>query len=100
MKCLVCGNEQEFYFEKQFNDCWKKYIPYVQYSKCPNCGFVLSKTHKELDQNTWETLNLEVHIESENPETRVTNQPPYMQQAVMLDVLAKNNIINLINIIN
>lgn len=100
MKCLVCGDEQEFYFEKQFNDCWRKYIPYVQYFKCPNCGFVLSKTHKELDKNTWEALNLEVHIESENPETRVTNQPPYIQQAVMLDILAKNNIINMKDVLD
>lgn len=94
MKCLVCGHEQEFYFEKQYSDYWGKYIPYVQYFKCPNCGFVLSKTHKELSKDAWENLNLEFHTYIEKDINRPTNQPPYIQQAVMLDVLAKNKIIN------
>lgn len=94
MECLVCKTQQEFYFEKEFNDDWKKYIPNVKYYVCPNCGFVISKTHKELDKQTWEDLNIEVHTHDESDKERETNQPPYIQQALMLDILAKNKVIN------
>lgn len=100
MKCLVCNNEQEFYFEKRYSDCWGEYIPCVQYFKCPNCGFVLSKTHKELSKDNWESLNLAFHTHLENDTNKTINQPPYIQQAVMLDVLAKNKIINLENVLD
>ncbi|WP_217447698.1 methyltransferase domain-containing protein [Maribellus comscasis] len=60
----------------------------VHYHKCENCGFVLSKTHAELEKEIWTQLNSQVH---NHP--IVTNQPPYLEQAMMLKILSTNNLI-------
>ena len=53
----------------------------VNYYKCQSCGFVLSKTHSELDENKWADLNRMFHHYIENPQNeRTFNQPPYAKQ--------------------
>lgn len=67
----------------------------VEYYKCTKCGFVLSKTHSELDEAAWGKLNDLFHHHLENPENeKKINQPPYTEQAMMLSLLGKNGIIN------
>jgi hypothetical protein len=101
--CFICNNESQFYFAKQFNEFG---LEEVDYYKCPNCGFVFSKTHAEMDVGKWEMINSDFHEKIENPGAANSsdqsqylqrNQPPYLQQALMLHALLKNDIIYLDN---
>lgn len=66
----------------------------VDYYKCENCGFVLSKTHLQLDENKWNNLNSEFHHYIENSDNeKGINQPPYAEQAMMLSFLGRNGIV-------
>jgi hypothetical protein len=68
----------------------------VEYEKCINCGFVLSKTHREMEPHLWEKLNSSWHHYFEGSTTgHVVNQPPYAEQALDLTILFRNNILNL-----
>ena len=99
-KCFICDNETQFYFTKQYNNFS---LTSVDYFLCPNCGFVFSKTHAEMDAKQWEKVNLVFHEDLENFDSGTTgdqtylqlNHPPYLQQAVMLNTLLKNGIIDL-----
>jgi hypothetical protein len=61
MLCLVCQSKTNYFFSKKYNK-----LPYsnmmedigeVEYYKCENCGFTISKTHQELDNERFENLN-------------------------------------------
>jgi len=65
----------------------------IDYYKCSQCGFTQSRTHSNLDIKIWERLNYEYHHYIEKNYSLV-NQPPYLDQASMINILAKNNIIN------
>lgn len=68
----------------------------VDYEKCTNCGFVLSKTHCEMESSLWGRLNSSWHHYFEGSNTgQVVNQPPYAEQALDLELLSRNNILNL-----
>lgn len=100
MTCLICNSETNYYFSKIYTDppynVFMTDIGEINYHKCGNCGFVLSKTHSELDKKRWEKLNYEVHTYLESPNSiRTGNQPPYLEQAAMLAVLGRNGLINL-----
>ncbi|GHV27523.1 hypothetical protein AGMMS4952_09350 [Spirochaetia bacterium] len=74
-----------------------KEIGVVDYWKCKNCGFVSSKTYQELPFKKWEKLNSDFHHFGENLKSnndRLGNQPPYLQQATMLNILQNKKIIN------
>lgn len=58
MKCMVCSNPMDPYFTKHFN---LAILNNVEYVRCVNCGFVLSKTHYELSDKRWQTINEEYH---------------------------------------
>ena len=58
MKCMVCSNLMGPYFTKHFNSA---ILGSVEYVRCQNCGFVLSKTHTELSDDDWHALNKEYH---------------------------------------
>lgn len=100
MKCIVCNSKSLFFLSKSYNkkpfDLFMKDIGEIKYFKCSNCGFTQSKTHAELSKSQWEKLNFDFHHYLEGnsfiDEQRI-NQPPYLQQAIMLNVLAKNDII-------
>jgi hypothetical protein len=56
---------------------------------------VLSKTHCELHESKWNELNCQFHHYVENPANENKgNQPPYAEQAMMLNLLHKNGIID------
>lgn len=103
MKCLICNSESYYYFTKTYNDQpfsqMMKGIGSVDYYKCSNCGFTLSKTHAELDNTIWEKLNYDFHHYIENNDSP-GNQPPYNEQASMINILSKNNIIDTLSILD
>lgn len=67
----------------------------VNYYKCIHCGFVLSKTHRELSANKWKNLNLQFHHYHEDSDHEAgIKQPPYAEQALMLSLLGKNGILD------
>jgi hypothetical protein len=97
--CIICGQKTSYYFSKTyptysgspFKDDLK-----VDYVKCDDCGFVLSKTHAQMSENEWTQLNTSWHHHFEqNPESNTTNQPPYADQALAMKLLSKNGIINI-----
>lgn len=98
-RCLVCEGETSYYFSKQ-------YQPYegspfeqplaVDYWKCGHCGFVASRTHQHMSEAQWSALNASWHHFYENHlEARVTNQPPYADQALALAMLAGHGLVDL-----
>ncbi len=99
MKCIICGSQCEYFFQKKYQeppfDEFMREIGEVAYYKCTNCGFVISKTHSELDAIAWNTLNDLFHRYLEDANTEKTiNQPPYAEQAMMLCILGKNGIVS------
>ncbi len=99
MNCLICNFKTEYYFSKTYKD--KPFaqlmdtIGSIDYYKCLNCGFVLSKTHKELNDVKFRELNSNFHHLLENEKgVAGINQPPYVEQAFMIKLLSKNNIID------
>ena len=74
MKCLICNSESEYFFSKTYKDPpfdqFMQDIGTVNYYKCQSCGFVLSKTHSELDENKWTDLNRMFHHYIENPQMK------------------------------
>lgn len=97
--CLICKADTNYYFSKKYTDLMNTTYPKglkVDYHKCINCGFVLSKTHTEMTADEWSHLNDSWHHHFEqNIEKRITNQPPYADQALALMLLSKNGLINM-----
>jgi len=97
MNCIICQSETNYFFSKSYAK--KPFVEMmddigqVDYYKCENCGFTISKTHQELDNEKFEKLNYEFHHYLENSETDV-NQPPYLEQSMMINVLLKNKILD------
>ena len=99
MKCIICNSDSNHYFSKTYSespfDEFMREIGTVDYYKCKHCGFVLSKTHGELNGSKWNNLNRLFHHYVENPDNeKKGNQPPYTEQAMMLSLLGKNGIIS------
>jgi hypothetical protein len=99
MKCFICNSSADYYFTKDFN-CAAVTIDRmfnlgkVEYFQCPNCGFVFSKTHAEIDRTAWENLNKNYHSLGESPDyEKEHNPPPYLQQAAFLKISLLNTII-------
>lgn len=105
MKCIICNSDSNYYFSKAYSENpfneFMREIGRVDYYKCDCCGFVLSKTHSELDRNSWNSLNLQFHLYMENPDyEKKINQPPYAEQAMMLVLLKRNGIISTENMLD
>jgi len=99
MKCLICGSDSHHYFSKTYTehpfDGFMREIGNVDYHRCVHCGFVASKTHAELDEDRWNNLNLRFHHWLQDPASeKKGNQPPYAEQAMMLNLLSRNGIID------
>ena len=58
MMCIICNSVMNFFFSKQFQTF---NLNNVEYWKCNNCGFTISKTHAEMTSKAWERLNLDYH---------------------------------------
>ena len=66
MKCLICDERMEFSFSKQFTGLG---LSKVDYWRCPNCGFTMSRTHAEMTIAEWESLNHEYHASYQRSES-------------------------------
>lgn len=102
--CLICDSPTSFYFSKTYAESPQKEfmqnIGPVSYYRCKNCGFVLSRTHAELNTYDWAELNEKCHRYLEDPQKTRThiqetlgNQPPYIEQALMLAILSSHGLI-------
>lgn len=100
--CLICNTEMDFYFQKDkycapsMEILTKNIVP-VQFDECPHCGFLASKTHKALSFDAWEKLNSDYHhhhSESGGRSVSGFNAPPYIEQALMIELLTNNQIID------
>ncbi len=96
MKCLICNSQLKYYFSKSYQNTvyveMTKDIEPIEYEKCEKCGFTISNTHAKMNQKNWEKLNYDFHHYHENNKTDV-NQPPYLEQSMMINVLLKNQIL-------
>lgn len=103
MKCIICNsNNVGYYFTTEFEGENAKLLDKSIYHRCKNCGFTFSKTLFDMDYSTWSKLNIETHtyweLMSKNDlnyrlQNSGTNQPPYLAQADMVNLMIKNNII-------
>lgn len=105
MKCLICDSDCDYYFSKTYTehpfDDLMSNIGKVDYYRCSKCGFVLSKTHSELNDTEWKNLNYQFHHYHESfGIDKQINQPPYPEQAMMISFLGKNDIIDTDSIID
>jgi len=91
-KCLICNNDSEYYFEKEFEG-YENILEKAVYYKCKNCGFVFSDTHFNLSAEEYEKLNKKYceysFVENIND---FEHRPPYLQQALLLNILDKFSI--------
>ena len=112
MKCIICKATMVYFFSKEYlaepYKSFMKDIENVDYFKCNNCGFVFSKTHSELPCDVWKNLNYEYHHYDELEKSKkykcttyppplfvaTGNPPPYLEQATMISILSKNEIID------
>ena len=83
-----------------------KDIGQFDFYKCKHCGFVFSKTHYELSEERWEKLNSEFHYVEKNLniddyfKDGNMRAPDYLQHALGIVLLVKNNIINATNMLD
>ena len=70
MQCIICGESADFYFSKSYAQTpFKELLPEeINYYKCADCGFVLSKTHADFTKERWGELNEAFHHWIEQPE--------------------------------
>jgi hypothetical protein len=105
MKCQICDSESSYYFSKTYTEPpfsdFMIEIGTVDYFKCSKCGFVISETHRRLDDAKWNKLNYQFHHHHENSGVdKEIHQPPYAEQAMMISFLGKNEIIDTASMID
>lgn len=99
MKCIICDSNVSYFFSKRYTDPYiarlMAGVGDVNYWRCGDCGFVISRTHVEMSDEVWGELNYQFHHfhEKSGFESEI-NQPPYLEQAAMLAVLVKNDIVD------
>jgi hypothetical protein len=94
--CIICESRTHPYFTKQYAETKLSDALLAEYFKCPECGFVYSRTHQEMPKSNWEALNLRCHKSFESDlSSRTINQPPYAGMAMAMNILAKNGIIHI-----
>ena len=70
----------------------------IEYFKCKNCGFTFSPTIFNLSEDEFTKFNIAFHQYTEDTLFKKNaNQPPYIEQATMLNILEKNQLIDLKN---
>lgn len=99
MKCIVCNGKSSYFFSKRYTDPYivklMTDIGDVHYCRCDSCGFVISRTHVEMSDEVWGELNYQFHHFHERAGfDGEINQPPYLEQAAMLAILSKSNIVD------
>lgn len=58
MSCFVCGGQLDYFCSKVFNEYG---LGNVTYDQCRTCHLVLSRTHRQLSDESWTRLNREYH---------------------------------------
>src|SRR5690606_14867309 len=48
--CLICHSDLSYFFTKTFNELD---LGAVDYHRCGNCGFTISKTHFDMSDEEW-----------------------------------------------
>jgi hypothetical protein len=105
MKCIICNNNSNYYFSKNYlNTLYKSFVEEIgdiDYYKCENCGFTISKTHMDLENSKWNEINFLFHEHwDKNKGNYIVNAPPYIEQALMINILFKNDLIDVNNIVD
>lgn len=102
-KCIICSSQTTYFFSKTFDI---SLVPFekplcVDYYRCENCGFVLSKTHSEMNSHDWEKLNIEWHTKFDSwdldLDLHLSNRPPFIEQALVISILSKYGLLDLNN---
>lgn len=96
--CIICASSTHYYFSKTY--AAYPGAPFadeltVDYWRCEHCGFVISRTHQEMESALWAEVNTSWHHWMENHGVAGTNQPPYANQALALAILEKNQMFGL-----
>ena len=106
MYCIICNQEANYFFSKEYKEepfkSFMLQIGKVDYYKCQNCGFTMSKTHYELSNEYWEKLNFDYHTHAQKKKNENPGKgaPPYFEQAFMLKVLSEYQIIDINDMID
>ena len=58
MECIICNSSMRFFVSKKFQT-FK--LDIVDYWRCENCGFTISKTHADMSPSAWESLDHDYH---------------------------------------
>ncbi|MDI3424577.1 methyltransferase domain-containing protein [Enterobacter sp. V87_3] len=106
--CLICDSEMQFYFQKDkyhapSMDVLTRDLVPVLFYECPRCHFLSSKTHKEIPFQRWEKLNTDYHhhhSESGGRSVSGFNAPPYIEQALMIELLARHNVVDVSSVLD
>lgn len=99
LKCIICDSPCDYFFSKEYTSFpiseYMRSIGPVEYFRCNDCGFVFSKTHRDITKAQWDELNIKFHHynETEDSARKNMNQPPYAEQAFMIAMLRANGII-------
>ena len=95
LSCWVCNASLEDYFSKTFSpkeqECFG--LQTANYWRCPQCGLVVSKTHLDMSDETWGSLNHRAHASYQGKDTSPEADPGWLErlqaQAGILADLAK-----------
>jgi len=97
-RCLICASPTDHYFSKTYAPFPGSPFPQpltVDYGRCAHCGFVVSRTHQRLSPAVWSALNSSWHHHYENHlEEKVSNAPPYAQQALAVAMLHREGLVD------
>lgn len=97
--CIICSSDTSYYFSKKYPTYPNSPFPEglkVDYWKCQHCGFVISETHKKMTPEEWSQLNMSWHHYFENNiDAKISNSPPYAEQALAMSMLSVNGIVDL-----
>jgi hypothetical protein len=98
-ECIICFEAAHYFLTKTYQETDVFQINLtVDYYKCSHCGFVFSKTHQEMTKQEWNYLNSTFHHHCENNINALsTNQPPYAEQAFVLQILNRSKLIKINN---
>ncbi|WCN36740.1 class I SAM-dependent methyltransferase [Aneurinibacillus uraniidurans] len=95
MNCFVCNNNMRFYFQKKFEFAGLETVDYFQ---CSSCGFVISKTHLDMSEDTWGKLNADYHLGYQKSENNVDDPNWLTRLKLQKDVIYQLSTTGLLNL--
>jgi len=94
MNCVICNSRMAYYFSKDFDTFG---LTKVNYYRCSNCGFTMSKTHADMSASEWATLNHEYHSTYQGKKFDLNDPrwiPRLQSQAMVLNNAARIGLLN------